>query len=211
MTSASARASASRSRSAAVGVSTTVTPDRCGHCEVRSEERDVGAAPSRLLGESNAHAARRAVADDSAPRRAARASHRPRRARASRSSDRRCRRRRSCLDPRVRSPRARPCDRRPPRPPRARPRRADESRRRARGASRRSPASRGAAHMPLFIAGATSTGPVVRERGLGQHVVGKAVREACQRVRRQRRDNEEVPAPEVRVRDRRSARCARAR
>ena len=42
--------------------------------------------------------------------------------------------------------------------------------------------------------------PVVRERGFRQHVVSQAVREPRKRVRGQRGDNEDVPAPEMRVR-----------
>ena len=40
---------------------------------------------------------------------------------------------------------------------------------------------------------------LMREHRLGEHVVGETVRDARQRVRRQRRDDEEVPAPEVRI------------
>src|SRR6476619_2202231 len=40
----------------------------------------------------------------------------------------------------------------------------------------------------------------MRERRLGQDVVGEAVRQACERVRRQRGDDEEVEATEVWVR-----------
>ena len=40
----------------------------------------------------------------------------------------------------------------------------------------------------------------MRERGLGEDVVPEAVREPRQRVRRQRRDHEEVEAAEMRVR-----------
>ena len=43
--------------------------------------------------------------------------------------------------------------------------------------------------MRWFIAGATSERPVVRERGLGDDVVGEAVREPRERVRRERRDD----------------------
>ena len=42
--------------------------------------------------------------------------------------------------------------------------------------------------------------PVVRERGLGEDVVREPVREPRERVRRQRRDDEEIGALEVRVR-----------
>jgi hypothetical protein len=37
------------------------------------------------------------------------------------------------------------------------------------------------------------------ERRFGQHVVGEAVRQLCQRVRRQRRDHEQVGARQVDV------------
>ena len=38
------------------------------------------------------------------------------------------------------------------------------------------------------------------ENRLGEHVVGEAVRHARERVRRQRRDDEQIPAPEMRIR-----------
>ena len=53
--------------------------------------------------------------------------------------------------------------------------------------------------MRVFIAGATSTGPCVREHRLGEDIVGEAVRQARERVRRQRRDDEEIPPPEMRI------------
>ena len=50
-----------------------------------------------------------------------------------------------------------------------------------------------------FIAGATSIGPAVRERGLGQQVVGEPVRELGERVRGAGSDDEQVAARQVRV------------
>ena len=38
------------------------------------------------------------------------------------------------------------------------------------------------------------------ENRLGEHVVGEAVRHPRERVRRQRRDHEQIPAPEMRIR-----------
>ena len=67
-------------------------------------------------------------------------------------------------------------------------------------ASRRSARVAGCSHMRTFIAGATSTGPCVRESGLGEEVVGEPVRQPRERVRRQRRDDEQVGVLEMRVR-----------
>ena len=50
-----------------------------------------------------------------------------------------------------------------------------------------------------FIAGATRIGPAVGERRLGEHVVGDPVRELRERVRRARRDHEQVGARQMRV------------
>ena len=53
-------------------------------------------------------------------------------------------------------------------------------------------ASPGASHIPVCIAGATTSGPVALEEGRGQQVVGEAVRELGQQVRGRRRDHREV-------------------
>ena len=58
----------------------------------------------------------------------------------------------------------------------------------------------GCSHMRVFIAGRDEHRPGVREHGLGEDVVGEPVRHARERVRRERRDDEQVPAPEVRIR-----------
>ena len=48
----------------AVGVAIVSTPAGRWHREVRGEQDDLGSAPARLLGERDAHPARRAVADE---------------------------------------------------------------------------------------------------------------------------------------------------
>ena len=69
----------------------------------------------------------------------------------------------------------------------------------------------GCSHMRVFIAGRDERRPRVRERRLGEDVVGEPVRELRERVRGQRRDDEQVGALEMRVRVGGSAACARAR
>ena len=57
----------------------------------------------------------------------------------------------------------------------------------------------GCAHIRGFIAGATSTGPAVGERGFGEEVVGDAVGELRERVRGARRDDEQVGPGQVQI------------
>ena len=204
------RASASRSTSAAVGVCDHLDTCRRGHREVRGEQRHVGAAAARLLGERDAHAAGRAVADEAHGverlARAARADEHPLARRAARAGAS------SATRPR-RSPRARPSARRPTRPRPARPRPARPARRRARAAVATFACVAGCAHMRRFIAGATSERPAVRERCLGDDVVRDArarASRACSRC--SGAIDVEVGALEVRVRvRRRGSRRASAR
>ena len=97
------------------------------------------------------------------------------------------------------------------RPRRARPPRGRRARRRARAAARRSPAWPGAPTCATFIAGRDDERPAVRERRLGQDVVGEPVRELRERVRRERRDDEQVGARQMRVGVGRRPAAARAR
>ena len=54
--------------------------------------------------------------------------------------------------------------------------------------------------MRVFIAGATSNGTRVRERGLGQDVVREAMCQPRKRVGRERGDDEQVEPAQMRVR-----------
>ena len=51
-------------------------------------------------------------------------------------------------------------------------------------------ATAGCSHIRVFIAGATSTRATVRERRLGEHVVGEAVGKLRERVRGKRGDHQ---------------------
>ena len=111
---------------------------RCGHGEVRAEQRHVRTAPLRLGRERNTHASGRAVADEAhGVDRLARPSRGDEHALAPQLAAAR----RAALRRRGRSPRARPSARRRAHPLRSRPRRDRRARRRARGASRRLRAS----------------------------------------------------------------------
>ena len=90
-----------------------------------------------------------------------------------------------------RSPRARSSAPRRSRPRRARPPRADQLDPRS-ASSAAFACVAGCSHMRTFIAGATSDRPAKCERRLGEDVVGEPVRELGERVRRQRRDHEQV-------------------
>ena len=169
------------------------------HGEVRREQRHVGAAAARLGGEGDAHAARGAVAEEAdGVERLARPAGAHEHALA---GERACAGRRraaprrgatiasgslirpSPVSPSASSPASGPTSSTP----------------RSRSERERSPASPGAPTCAVFIAGATSERPAVRERRLGQDVVGEPVRELGERVRGQRRDHEQVGALEMRV------------
>ena len=80
-------------------------------------------------------------------------------------------------------------------------RRARRSRRRARAAARDSPAVAGWLPHPRVHGGRDEDRAVVGEDRLGQHVVGEPVGEPRHRVRRQRRDDDQVGALQVRDTD----------
>ena len=69
----------------------------------------------------------------------------------------------------------------------------------------------GCCHIRVFIAGATRIGPVVREHGLRQDVVGEPVGEPREGVRGERRDHEQRPSDPGADRARCSESFARAR
>ena len=147
------------------------TPGGAVDREVRGEQDDLGAAPARLLGERDAHPARRAVADEAhRVDRLARPAGGDEHALAGERSAARAAARRA-----RRSPPARPSGPTPHSPSAVSPSsgptsstpRADSVSTFARVA--------GCAHIRGFIAGATSTGPAMRERRLG--------RAGCRRAR----------------------------
>ena len=57
----------------------------------------------------------------------------------------------------------------------------------------------GCSHMRTFMAGAARTGPRKASPSCGEDVVGEPVRQLGERVRRERRDDEQVRVDEVRV------------
>ncbi len=211
MTSASRLASASRSRSAAVGVSTTVTPAGAGDCEVRGEQRHLGPAPPRFLGHGHAHAARRAVAD---------VAHGVERlARASRGDEHALARERArAALPAAQELLGASVDllglRHPPHALLALGeltfRRPDEGH--ASGAQQlhvrlgRRVRPHARVHRRRH-----EHRPRVRQRSLGQDVVGEPVRQSRERVRRQRRDHEQIGPLEMRIGIRASAASVRVR
>ena len=98
-----------------------------------------------------------------------------------------------------RSPRARPSAPRRARPRPARPPPGRRTRRRARAAGSTFACVAGCSHMRGVHRRRDQHRAAVRERGLGEDVVGEPVGELGERVRRQRRDHEQVGALEVRV------------
>ena len=208
-TSASACASASRSSIAsAVGVSTTLDAVRRRDGEVRREQRHVGAAPARLLGERDAHAPRGAVADEAdRVERLARAAGRDEHALAGERSGAG----EQLLGRGGRSPPARTSARR-----RARPRPVSPSS----GPISSTPRSRSVSDVRLrrrvrphavVHRRRDEHGPAMRERGLGEDVVGDPLRELGERVRGAGRDDEQVGARRGADRGPRRAAAARAR
>ncbi len=190
-----ARASASRSRSAAVGVSTSSTPAGAGAARFAASSVDLGATPVRLGRERDAHPPRRAIADERT---------------ASTGS----------LVPPAETSTVFPCNaalaverfvrraedllrlRHPPHAELAfrglaliRPDEHDATRTQRLGIH----AGRRCAHMRGFIAGATSTGPRCASAASVRTLSAMPVRELGQRVRRARRDDEQVGARQVEV------------
>ena len=184
------RASPRRSASGSIS-----TPGGACDGEVRGEQDDLRPAPPRLLGERDAHPARRAVAEEAhRVERLARAAggdeHAPARERrpgASSCSTRAAISSGSAMRPTPHSPSAVS----PSSGPTSSTPRASSVSAFARVA--------GCAHMRGFIAGATSTGPRCASAASVEQVVGEAVRELRERVRRARRDDEQVGARQMRV------------
>ena len=191
----SASAVAASSIASAVGVGIVSTPGRRRDGEVRREQDDVGAAPARLLGEGDAHAAGGAVADEAGRvERLARAAGGDEHALAREAA-----RARGAARPGGRSPRARPSGRRPTRPRPSRPRRGRRARRRGRRSVSAFARVAGCAPHARVHRGRDEHGPAVGERRLGEEVVGEPVRELRERVRGARRDDEQVGAGQVGV------------
>ena len=179
------RESASRSRSAAVGVWTTSTPAGAATRGLPRAASPRAAPPSRA---STSPSGRTIGCRRTGRCRAALGYLPPLRARAFRSSAPRAFARSSSTRATIVS--GWPCAPPRPRPRRARRARATISTPRAQR-SRRSPRPRGARHMRVVHGRRDERGPR-GERGLREHVVGEAVCELRQRVRRQRARRREV-------------------
>ena len=194
MTSASLRASASRSRSAAVGVSTTVTP--AGAATVRFAASSVTSAPRLRASSASATPMR---PDERLPTKRTESSG-SRVPPAETSTRRPCSEPGGSSAPRLGDPRGDLLGLHHPHPDLALREVAlrATARSRAHGGRRRSPGWPVLPHARVHR-GRDEHRPRVRERGLGQDVVRQAVREARERVRGQRRDDEQVDRLEMRV------------